>query len=186
MKRAPPPRGEAPCRSRSDGVDVELVAAAAQQRPAADQAGAGAEDQDDLATGKGELTTLRLTTLRSGLFSRSLQARQVILEDALDRRVVLADDRVVLGVLQGGADLCGRPVAVDKAVLGVLDDRIDGRLRDRSLGDHSEHEEEQHRKRDGTHQFGLHIFTPPHDIYCASVMSCLLYTSDAADDLLCV
>src|SRR5674476_1680474 len=165
MKRAPPPRGEAPCRSRSDGVDVELGAAAAQQRTAADQAGAGAEDQDDLATSEGELTTL------SGLFSRSLQTREVVLEDAFDPRVVLAEDRVVVGVLQGGADLRGRPVAVDKAVLGVLDDRIDGRLRDRSLSDHSEHEEEQEGERDGTHQFGLHIFTPPHDICCAGVMS---------------
>src|SRR5674476_59594 len=99
MKRAPPPRGEAPCRSRSDGVDVELGAAAAQQRTAADQAGAGAEDQDDLATSEGELTTL------SGLFSRSLQTREVVLEDAFDPRVVLAEDRVVVGVLQGGCDL---------------------------------------------------------------------------------
>src|SRR5450759_1044312 len=155
MKRAPPPRGEAPRRSRSDGVDVELGAAAAQQRTAADQAGAGAEDQDDLATGKGQLTTLR---------SRSLQACQVILENAPDVGVRFVE-RVVRDVPQGGADLRGRPVAVDVAVLGVPDDRVDGRLRDRSLSDHGEHEKEQHGDRDSAQKFGLHIFTPPHYTY---------------------
>ena len=40
-----------------------LGATAAQQRTAADKAGAGAEDQDDLATGEGELTTLFSGTL---------------------------------------------------------------------------------------------------------------------------
>src|SRR5450756_2840771 len=88
----------------------------------------------------------------------SLQARQIILEDALDLRV-LVEDRVVLDVPQGSADLCGRPVAVDVAVCGVLDDRVDDRLRDRSLSDHGEHQEKHHGKRDGAHQFGLHIFT---------------------------
>src|SRR5665648_337699 len=165
MKRAPPRRGGALSIALRWCGRCELGAAAAQERSAADQTGAGAEDQDDLATSESEFTTL------SGLFSRSLQTREVVLEDAFDPRVVLAEDRVVVGVLQGGADLRGRPVAVDKAVLGVLDDRIDGRLRDRSLSDHSEHEEEQEGERDGTHQFGLHIFTPPHDICCAGVMS---------------
>src|SRR5450759_209051 len=168
IDRAPPPRGEAPCRSRSDGVDVDLGAAAAQQRTAADQAGAGAEDQDDLATGKGELTTLR---------SRSLQAREVILVDAPDVGVRFLG-RVVRDVPQGGADLRGRPVAVDVAVLGVPDDRVDGRLRDRSLSDHSEHEKEQHGDRDSAHQFGLHIFSPRYDTYDSFLLypnACLLY-----------
>ena len=38
-------------------------------------------------------------------------------------------------------------------------------LRDRRLSDHREHQEEQHGDRDGAHELGLHIFTPPHDAY---------------------
>ena len=98
---------------------------ATQQRAAADERGTRCQDQEHLTTGERELTAL---------FSRSLQTRKVVLEDALEVRILLVDG-VVLDVRQGGADLRGRPVAVDRPVLCVLDDRIDRRLRNGSLRD---------------------------------------------------
>ena len=68
-----------------------------------------------------------------------------------------------------------RPVAVDRAVLRVLDDRVDGRLRDGRLRDDREHQDEQEGDRDGAQELDPHVFTPPQHFFPAPGIGLYLY-----------
>ena len=67
---------------------------------------------------------------------------------------------IVLDVVERSLDLGVGPVAVDGAVLSVLDDRVDDRLRYRSLCDHREHKEEHEGYDECARELRLHVFTP--------------------------
>ncbi len=146
---APHPQGWGAVGANHVAVPSGLTAT--QQRAAADERGTRGKDQEHLTTGERELTAL---------CSRSLQTRKVVLKDALEVRILL-ENGVVLDVRQSGADLRGRPVAVDRPVLSVLDDRIDGRLRDRSLRDDGEHQDQQESESDSAQELVTLMSSPP-------------------------